>query len=98
MLYIVILNHQLSLVNEFVRIFYLLSSHESASNRFCSPSKVSWQIYLFTDVSNVHMNRNSKSAGNPFYFFLIFPTINNNNGRIKQIVKDNGVQAVAIKF
>ena len=26
MLYIVILNHQLSLVNEFVRIFYLLPS------------------------------------------------------------------------
>jgi hypothetical protein len=32
------------------------------------------------------------------YFFLIFPTSNNNNGRIKQIVKDKGVQAVAIKF
>ncbi len=58
------------------------------------------KIYLFTDVSNVHMNMNSKSAGNPSYsyFFLIFPTINNNNGRIKHIVKDNGVQAVAIKF
>lgn len=32
------------------------------------------QIYLFTDVSNIHLNMNSKSAGNPFYFSLIFPT------------------------
>lgn len=34
MLYIVILNHQVSLVNKFVRIFYLLPFQESVSGSF----------------------------------------------------------------
>lgn len=94
MLYIVILNHHVLLVNKFVRIFYLLSFQESVSGSF--PIKIFMaNLFVYRCKEKLH---NNKSHATTSYFFLIFPTINNINGRIKQIVKDNGVHAVAIKF